>query len=275
MKITWFVAIKLIMWTLGILSFFAGLYTYIWWPFVTLVTAFMHLQVPVPLGFVPPIYDGTIGVFLVKLSFIVGTVSLVLGLVFDQPLWMVPAFLCFWKRYKLRHEAHETVERFRRLTPSIVWDESRSYPPLPLLLYIHPYLLHYIGHWDLGGGVRIRRIEPDITNNDPKINLTTCFDLWYQSTTDTSSSLPSSSSSSTMSNHHKKPLFFFIHGGGWIFGESRRHTQVLLLQRLALQGILTSTPITIPTPPPLPLPQPQLYHSRNTFTTTTTILTQT
>ena len=230
------------MWTFGILSFFAGLMTWIWWPFVTIVTAFMHLQVPVPLGFVPPIYDGTIGAFIVKGSFIVGTVSLILGLIFDQPLWMIPAFLCFWKRFVLRYEAHETIERFRRLSPSIEWDESRSHPPLPLVLYIHPYLLHYIGHWDLGGGVRIRRIEPDSTNHKPtntgsnqyttqtKFNLTTSFDLWYVSSTDPSSS---------MSSHPKKPLFFFIHGGGWIFGESRRHTQVLTLQRLALQGMIS------------------------------------
>ena len=247
MKITWFVVVKLVMWTFGILSFFAGLASWIWWPFFTIVTSFMHMQVPVPLGFVPPIYDGTIGAFIVKGSFIVGSVSLVLGLIFDQPMWMIPAFLCFWKRFVLRYEANETIERFRRLIPSIVWDENRSFPPLPLLLYIHPYLLHYIGHWDLGGGVRIRRIEPDMihhhpTNNTtgsnphlnpPKFHLTTSFDLWYLSTTTTNTS---STSSTTTNSQPKKSLFFFIHGGGWIFGESRRHTQVLLLQRLALQG---------------------------------------
>ncbi len=239
--------VKLVLWTLGILFFFAGIATWVWWPFFALVTVFMHLRVPVPLGFAPPVYDGTIGAFVVKGAYIVGTCCLLIGLVFESWWWLIPAVFCFWKQFILSHEAEESKARFRRLNPSIIWDGERQYPRLPLLLYLHPYLLNYIGHYDLGGGVRIRRVSPDGTttttssassssakDHPPPITLTTSFDVWYQE----KDICVGNNGSHSHQLNKKKPLFFFIHGGGWIFGESRRHTQVLLLQRLVLHGFV-------------------------------------
>lgn len=232
---------KLVLWTLGIVCFFTALLSKIWWPFVTIITIFLHLQVPIPLAFCPPVFDGSINGFVVKFGFIIGSFCIVLGLVFEH-WWFIPAMFCFYKRFVLSYEAEETIARFRRLTPSVGWDEQREYPRLPLLLYLHPYLLNYVGHLDLGGGVRIRRVAPDSvtacstgssadTRDPPPITLTTSFDLWYQENNECAGN-------SSSHPQKKKPLFFFVHGGGWIFGESRRHTQVLLLQRLVLHGFV-------------------------------------
>lgn len=51
--------LRFFLWLGGISNIFVGMFSGVWWPFVTVMALSLHIRMPVPLGMVPPIFDAT------------------------------------------------------------------------------------------------------------------------------------------------------------------------------------------------------------------------
>lgn len=231
--------LKVALWLGGLTNIFVGIIGGIWWPFVTIVALSLHIRLPVPLGMVPPIFDATGNAFVTSAASFIGVLTLWSAYFYMNPIWLVCAGLFFGKSFQYHRHKAAVKEKFRLLdlNHNLASNSEQIYPSMPFFVRLHPYFLRMYKDTNLGGGVRIRRIDPSSGTT------TSSIDLWYQEDPEKSgqSILLEETTSSDLNTRDektssKKPLFFFIHGGGWKGGGSRRHTQPVLLHRLVLNG---------------------------------------
>lgn len=239
---------KVALWLGGLSNIFVGVFTGVWWPFVTAVAISLHVRLPVPLGMVPPIFDATGNAFVTSIASVIGTLTLFLAYFYKNPAWLASSLFFFGKSIRHRSDMASIREKFRvlEINSKLSSMSSRIYPKMPLLVRAHPYFLRLYRDVDLGGGVRIQHLKP---TSESIRQFSSSIDFWYREFSTTASrnenlsyftvplpESPLATSSKTKYGTEKKPLFFFIHGGGWKGGGSRRHTQPALLHRLVLNG---------------------------------------
>ena len=230
--------LKVALWLGGLTNIFVGIIGGIWWPFVTIVALSLHVRLPVPLGMVPPVFDATGNAFVTSAASFIGALTLWSAYFYMNPIWLLSSGLFFGKSLSYNRDKATVKEKFRLLDLNYQSspNSERIYPSMPFFVRLHPYFLRIYKDADLGGGVRIKRINPSSGM------MTSSIDLWYQEDHEkTGQSIlieetTSCGSTTEIKITQKKPLFFFIHGGGWKGGGSRRHTQPVLLHRLVLNG---------------------------------------